>query len=168
MKMKMIPLLFLVIVSMTLHAQQTNEHFHHSVVTTASPEILWQIWTDVSDWKTWDTGLKAAHLKGPFKEGAKGRLIPDKGPAAKFKIENVREFESYKLKTRIPFGWLIVSRHLEQKDGAVIFTHDVQFTGIFKKIAGKKIGKRYRQMLPSVMETIKVLAEAKKSITWSA
>jgi hypothetical protein len=115
--MKPIVLLFVISFSKQVYAQQSNDHFSHSVTTTATPERIWELWTDVANWKRWDTGLKEASLEGSFREGAKGGLIPDKGPAAKFKIVDVRQGESYKLKTRIPFGWLIVSRHLEQKDG---------------------------------------------------
>ncbi len=35
------------------------------------------------------------------------------------------------------------------------FTHDVEFTGFLKKILGKKLGKNYRTMLPSVLTEIK-------------
>jgi hypothetical protein len=50
---------------------------------------------------------------------------------------------------------------LEVKEGKTFFTHDVQFTGLLKKILGNKIGKRYRAMLPSVLSEIKLIAESK-------
>lgn len=144
---------------MTIHAQQSNYHFSHTVLTTAKAEKIWQIWTDVSKWNTWDAGLKKAKLDGIFKEGAKGILIPDRGPKSKFIIEKIRNDTSYVLKTKIPFGWLIIHRYIERKNGLLSFTHDVQFTGLLKKTIGNKIGARYRQMLPVVMEKIKIIAE---------
>lgn len=148
---------------MTLHAQQTNYHFSHTITTSATTTQIWQIWTDVPNWKVWDTGLRDAKLNGIFMNGAKGKIQPDKGPKSTFIIENVQENKSYLLKTRIPFGWLIIHRSMEMKGGKLNFTHEVQFTGILKKIIGNKIGKRYRHLLPSVMENIKAIAESNHS-----
>ena len=35
---------------------QSNVHFSHTVETSASPEAIWAIWTDVPNWKQWDDG----------------------------------------------------------------------------------------------------------------
>ena len=77
-----------------------------------------------------------------------------------YTIDDATENGSYKLKTKIPFGWLIVSRYMKNEDGMVTVTHDVKFTGMLRKLLGNKIGKRYREMLPSVMGNIKLIAEA--------
>lgn len=147
--------------SFTTMAQQTNYHFYHTEQTTAAPEAIWKIWTDVPNWEQWDDGLRDAQLDGEFQVGSKGKLIPDKGPKSKFIIDAMEEGKSYTFKTRIPFGWLIIKRTLTVEEGQTLFTHDVQFTGIFRKPLGNKVGKRYRAMLPEVMGKIKARAEAK-------
>ncbi|MFN0082371.1 MAG: hypothetical protein ACKVOM_07600 [Ferruginibacter sp.] len=156
--------LFLIIstfVVMQTQAQQTNYHFSHTDSTTASSDKIWQVWTDVPNWKQWDKGLKEAFLDGEFVVGTKGKLIPDKGPKSKFVISELIPNKSYTFKTKIPFGWLIIKRTLEVKEGKTFFTHDVQFTGFLKKILGNKLGKNYRAMLPSVLSEIKLIAERK-------
>ncbi|MBN8577497.1 MAG: SRPBCC family protein [Cytophagales bacterium] len=156
---------FIVIIStflvMQAQAQQTDYHFSHTDNTTATSDKIWEVWTDVPNWKQWDKGLKEASLEGEFIVGTKGKLIPDKGPKAKFVISEIEPNNSYTFKTKIPFGWLIIKRTLEVKEGETFFTHDVKFTGLLKKILGKKLGKNYREMLPSVMAEIKQLAESK-------
>lgn len=142
-------------------AQETNYHFFNTESTTASPEKIWQVWTDVPNWKQWDKGLKDAFLKGDFAVGTKGKLIPDKGPKSKFIISEVIPNQSYTFKTSIPFGWLVIKRTLETRNGVTYFTHDVEFTGILKRILGKSLGKKYRKMLPLVMKDIKLIAEKK-------
>ena len=146
---------------MITSAQQTNYHFSYTDSTTATAKIIWKIWTDVANWNQWDRGLKEAILEGDFKVGTKGKLIPDKGPRSKFFISEVIPAESYTFKTKIPLGWLIIKRYLNVKEGKTYFTHDVQFTGMLKKILGNKLGKSYRAMLPSVMNQIKNIAESK-------
>jgi hypothetical protein len=154
-------LIISILTTMAIQAQQTNYHFAHTDSTTATSDRIWQIWVDVPNWKQWDKGLKESLLEGDFKVGTKGKLIPDKGPKSTFIISELIQNKSYTFKTKIPFGWLIIKRTLELKEGKNFFTHDVEFTGILKKILGKKIGKRYRSMLPSVLSEIKQLAEKK-------
>jgi hypothetical protein len=159
--MKHLLIIISILFTMTVKSQETNYHFSNTTSTTASADKIWDVWTDVSNWKQCDKGLKEATLDGEFVVGAKGKLIPDKGPKSKFIISEIVPNQSYVFKTSIPFGWLIIKRSLEVKNGVTYFTHDVQFTGILKKILGKKLGKNYREMLPSVMNEIKIIAEKK-------
>lgn len=145
--------------SLAAVAQQSNTHFSHTVITTAAPERIWQIWTDVANWKAWDKGLKAAELSGPFVAGSTGKLIPDKGPTSRFKLTEVVAGQSYTFKTKLPLGALYVKRTLGQQNGKTAFTHEVWFTGLTKGIFGNALGKNYRNILPDVMTTIKTIAE---------
>jgi hypothetical protein len=140
-------------------APQTNYHFSHTESTHASSHEIWEVWTAVPKWKQWDKGLKEAVLEGDFEVGSKGTLVPDKGLRSKFVITAVVPNQSYTFKTKIPFGWLIIKRTLEVKEGITFFTHEVEFTGILKKALGRSLGKNYRAMLPGVMLAIKQIAE---------
>jgi uncharacterized protein YndB with AHSA1/START domain len=62
--------------------------FDHRVETTA-PEKIWGAWTDVERWPQWDTELVSATLDGSFALGAKGRVKPKRGPAARFSISEL-------------------------------------------------------------------------------
>jgi hypothetical protein len=159
--MKQILLIVLTTTTMSAAAQQSNYHFSHTDSTTVASDKIWQVWTDVNNWKQWDKGLKEVTLEGSFEVGTKGKLVPDKGPKAKFIISEVMPDRSYTFKTSIPFGWLIIKRTLETRSGVTYFTHDVQFTGILKKVLGRKLGANYRAMLPEVMREIKKIAESK-------
>jgi hypothetical protein len=151
--------------TLALHAaaQETDQHFSHTLTTTASLESLWKVWTDVARWKDWDKGLREATIKGPFEPGTKGKLIPDKGPKSTFRITEVVVNQTYTFKTRIPFGWLVIKRMAKAEQGLTKFTHEVQFTGPFSKYFGKKLGGRYRQMLPEVMQQVKSMAEQEEN-----
>lgn len=152
-------LTLVMLVSGQVLAQQTNTHFSHTLTTEVSPEAIWRIWTDVPNWNTWDDGLKTAELNGPFTAGATGRLIPDKGPKAKFRVTEVVPGRSYTFRTALPLGALYVKRFLSNANGQTAFTHEVWFTGLTKGIFGRTLGRRYRQMLPEVMTTIKRIVE---------
>lgn len=140
----------------------SNKHFKHTLATTASPETIWAIWTDVDHWQDWDSGLQSAELKGPFTTGTKGRLIPLKGPKATFVITEYEEGKSYTFKTRLPLGGLYVKRFWEINDGKTYFTHEVTFKGLTGGLFARGMGKQFREMLPGVLEKIREIAEQQK------
>lgn len=140
-------------------AQQRNAHFSHTLLTSAPPEAIWRVWTDVPNWKQWDKGLREARLEGSFAVGATGELIPDKGPVSKFTITHLVPGESYTFQTKVPGGWLIIERRLEGQQEGTQFTHEVQFTGPMRGLLGLLLGRRYRAILPEVMGSIAAIAQ---------
>ncbi len=100
-----------------------------------------------------------AELSGPFAVGTKGKLIPDKGATANFVLTAVDPGRSYTFRTMLPLGSLYVKRVLSRQNGLTSFTHEVWFTGLSKGIFGRVLGKRFRAILPEVLESIKTIAE---------
>ncbi|GAB2574890.1 SRPBCC family protein [Spirosoma areae] len=148
-----------VLLSAQTVAQQSNTHFSYTVKTSAAPEIIWRIWTDVPAWKDWDEGLKTAELNGSFTALTTGTLIPDRGPKSKFVLVEVIPNQTYTFKTKLPLGALYVKRYLTTQSGETTFTHEVWFAGVTKGIFGRALGRNYRKILPGVMEKIKAIAE---------
>lgn len=155
-------LLFTLSAFTILHAQgkkPTDQHFWHSMETSASSNAVWSIWTDVSKWKNWDKGLKDASLEGKFTLDAKGTIISLENRKSKFKVVEYTEGRSYTYKTRLPLGSLYVKRYLEVRNGRVAFTHEVWFKGLTGGIFAKAFGGKFREMLPEVLTNIKNIAE---------
>jgi len=50
--------------------------FEHSAQTSAGPDAVWALYADVAAWLTWDHGLEAVELDGPFTAGTTGRITP--------------------------------------------------------------------------------------------
>ncbi|MEL7001202.1 MAG: SRPBCC family protein [Bacteroidota bacterium] len=148
--------------SIVLQAQensQSNKHFWHSEYTDAGADRVWQIWTDVSNWKSWDTGLKDAEMKDRFRLNASGIMTTLEGRKTKFKVVEYEEGRSYTFKTNLPLGSLYVKRYLKEEEGRTLFTHEVWFKGLTKGIFSKAFGGKFRKMLPDVLEKIKIIAE---------
>ena len=139
------------------------KEFWHSVSTTADPSEIWQIWTDVKNWKVWDTGLQDAEIKGTMGLGTKGKITTLQGRKVNFKVVEWEEGKSYTYKTALPLGSLYVKRYLEEKDGKTLFTHRVWFQGLTSGIFAKQLGEEFRDLLPGVLENIKQIAEPKPS-----
>ena len=45
----------------------------HSVETTAAPEQIWRVWSDVSEWPEWNGDIERIELVGSFAPG--GRIV---------------------------------------------------------------------------------------------
>ena len=146
----------------TLNAQsssQSNQHFSHTENTNASPSSIWNVWTDVTRWKDWDTGLKDAYMDDAFMLGAKGTIISLEGRKSRFTITEFVEGQSYTMKTKLPLGSLYVKRYLKIDEQTTTFTHEVWFKGLTKGVFAKAFGGKFRAMLPDVLENIKQIVE---------
>ncbi len=152
-------LAFLPFNSFSQAVEQTDKHFWNTLQTTAEPEKIWDIWTDVPNWNTWDTGLKDASITGPFQLNAKGTIVSLKNRTSKFKVVHFEKGKSYTFKTRLPFSALYVKRYLEVRDGFTYFTHEVWFTGLTGGIFAKRFGPEFRRLLPEVMQNVQQSAE---------
>jgi Polyketide cyclase / dehydrase and lipid transport len=160
--MRTVFIILLTMLTMQAHAQEkkaTKKHFWHTVETTASPDAIWAIWTNVQNWKTWDTGLKDASMSDNFALNAKGVITSLEGKKSKFKIVAFEKGVSYTFKTNLPLGGLYVKRSLEVKNGVTFFTHEVWFSGLTGGIFANMFGEKFKGMLPEVMENIKKIAE---------
>ena len=140
-----------------------NARFGQTLETSASPEMIWTIWTNVQAWPTWDTELEYAKLEGPFVLGAKGKLKAKGNQEAEFVITALEPGRSYTFSTILPMNSsLNVQRSLEQTGTQTSFTHLVTFEGPLAAPISNQLGPVYRAALPMVMERIRVLAEATK------
>jgi len=145
--------------TLTQGQTQSNKHFWHTMETSASPSDIWKIWTDVPNWKDWDSGLKDAEMTDDFRLDAKGIIISLEGRKSKFTVVEYEEGKSYTIKTKLPLSSLYVKRFWEEKNGKIYFTHEVWFKGLTAGIFAKAFGGEFRKMLPVVLENIKKIAE---------
>ncbi|MEM8970002.1 MAG: SRPBCC family protein [Bacteroidota bacterium] len=142
--------------------QTKNYHFSGTIAIDKPQTEIWELLTDVSRWKEWDTELVTSSLNGELELGATGTLVPKKGPKLKFFISELISGQSYTFNTKMPLGYLVIKRSLENRDQVTYFTDDVQFTGALKQVFGVMLGRGFRVSLPEVMENLKQLAEKHK------
>ena len=142
-------------------AEGSNQNFHHTVVTAASEQAIWDLWTDVASWGRWDGGLKSASLNGAFAAGSAGTIVPLSGSQARFTITAVEPNLTYSFVTNLPLGKLtVIRRFLEPApSGATRFEHHVTFSGLLGRLWASQFGPGFRKELPATMERLAQLAE---------
>jgi hypothetical protein len=133
--------------------------FKHTVKTSASPERIWAIWTDVEHWAEWDTELHNSELDGLFRLGAIGKLTPKTGRVSTFEISQFSLGKSYTFTVKLPLCKLNVYRYLRSESDGVYFTHEVSFNGVLAMGFGLLLGRKFQVELPTVMENIKRIVE---------
>jgi len=128
-------------------------------MTDASPAKIWEYWSDVATWHTWDNGLHSADIEGEFVAGAKGWLKPADGPKTKLELIEVRENEFFHDITKLPLGKIDFYHTLERVGGQTKITQQIEMTGPLTFIFSRLVGKGLRERLPSVMNTLAQRAE---------
>lgn len=136
-------------------------HFWHEVTSVATPQEIWDIWTDVPQWHTWDSGLKAARADSLLSLGVQGTITSLEGRESAFEIVEWQPLRSYTFRTKLPLGGLYVRRSLEETPDGVRFTHEVWFQGFSKGLFGRILGPGFREMLPDVMAEVARQAEGR-------
>ncbi len=142
-------------------AKGTNSFFSHTLETTASPDSVWRLWTDVSTWAAWDGGLKSASMNGAFEVGAVGKIVPLKGSIVPFTVTAATPKISSTFVTNLPLAQLNIERSLIAlpNNGGTRFTHNVSFTGPLRKVWGFILGRGFRLELPKTMAKLAKLVE---------
>ncbi len=151
--------LFMTAYSQDRPSNPNPKHFWHKEKTVASPDTIWKIWTNVGDWKDWDTGLKDASLNGDFELYTTGEIISLEGRKSKFRIVDFKAGKSYTIQTKLPLSSLYVKRFMSEENGAVYITHEVWFKGFTAGMFAKLFGRKFMEMLPGVVQNVKKIAE---------
>ncbi|GAB4442114.1 MAG: hypothetical protein OHK0015_40260 [Chloroflexi bacterium OHK40] len=133
--------------------------FAHTLETTAAAEQVWELWTDVAGWPRWDTALCAARLDGPFVYQAQGRLQATGSPESRFTVVELEPGRSYTIAVPLLLAELRVRRALTPMPAGTRYTHEVSFAGSLEGLFGLLLGRRFRAMLPEVMERLRQLVE---------
>ncbi len=63
--------------------------------TSASPERIWALWSNIATWPTWDPPVEKVVLDGPFRVGTTGHMVMAGGFEMPFELEVVHPDERY-------------------------------------------------------------------------
>src|SRR5712691_5473954 len=50
--------------------------YEHSVETTAAPDVVWGLWSDMAAWPQWNAGIETITVDGPFVVGTTFTMTP--------------------------------------------------------------------------------------------
>jgi len=137
----------------------------HTVETTASPEAIWNIWQDVSNWNTWDHGIEFSTINGPFKAGTTGTIKPKGGPLVHTTLTLVEPMKMFVDEAKLPLTRIIVSHSLTESEGKTYVTHQIEMIGLLSFVFAFLIGRNMKKNLPQEMMAMVRKAESSGQAT---
>lgn len=58
-------------------------------------ESIWNLWTDINNWPSWNPGIESCTLHGVFKKGSTFNLKAKKGPFVKITLIRVEQLQRF-------------------------------------------------------------------------
>lgn len=137
-----------------------------TVHANASKEVIWGLWEDVENWKSYDIIVEYSKLESPhvFETGAIGYVKTKSAPRTRFELLEVNSGDSFTESLKLPlWNSLELKRKVIALDEKTsIFTHEVEFKGPLKRVMYLLLAKAFKKELPLVMGRMRTLAEQKQ------
>jgi hypothetical protein len=93
----------------TLTPKTDTWHVQYEIEADARPSAIWSLFSDVAGWKTWNPGVKASELEGPFASGSWFTMTPTGAEPLRSRLLDVCENECFVDETHV--GELVVTVH---------------------------------------------------------
>jgi len=145
------------IMSMILTAQKNN--YAKQIELTDPAEEAWQLITDVSQWKHWDSHVVDAQLKGNLLDNSKGTILTSGSKIVDFEIVDFKEGESYTLRHKLSSGMLYLKRSIGSSEKGTILKLSVWFKRLSTKNFRKYMGNDYELVLEKELQNFVQLLE---------
>ena len=127
--------------------------------TTAKKEKLWNLWADVTNWKSWDSTVVNSELYGEFKVGTKGAVKLAGGPKGKFVITDCKPFETFTNRSFLPLCKVDFTLKLVETQTEILVTYRQAMTGFLTFFFSKVMGKIMEKGLSKGIEDLITNAE---------
>jgi hypothetical protein len=132
----------------------------HSAETSAKPEGIWRIWTDVAAWPEWNSDIERIELIGPFAVGSKILMTPVGDEPIELRIADVEEPELFV--DEADLGEIVVrtihqARRIDADRARV--TYRIEITGPDSDTLGPQLGPEISGDFPDVLAGLVARAE---------
>jgi hypothetical protein len=129
----------------------------HSIVTKeVTKDQIWNLFADVNNWYTWDTGIEYAKLEGNFEKGNHFLLRPKGGPNVKVELLEVLENKKFLDVTNFPLAKMYDEHLFEETPDGLKITNIITVKGLLGFLWVKLVAKKIVDALPvDVQEQIK-------------
>ncbi|HXA43778.1 MAG TPA: SRPBCC family protein [Candidatus Solibacter sp.] len=135
--------------------------FARSLKTTAPPEKVWSIWSDVSTWSSWNPDVVSMELNGPFAAGTSGTMTTKSGGGHAVVLGQVQPGSYFTVETDpVPMTHFTFHCRISPSDGGSEISQEVTMMGplafFFRAVAGNRIASDF----PGLLEGLKSAAES--------
>ncbi|HVS49418.1 MAG TPA: SRPBCC family protein [Candidatus Dormibacteraeota bacterium] len=126
-----------------------------SVETTASPERVWKIWSDMSTWGGWNPNVSTMEWQGGFAQGTEGVMNTRAGQHHKMKLVEVQPGRFFALETSVVPGTRFrFNCRVEPAGGKTKISQMVEIKGplgpIMQGMMGPQVSKEFGTLLANL------------------
>lgn len=129
--------------------------YENSIETTAAPEAIWRLWSDVETWGGWNGEIEKIEINGPFAAGTQILMTPPGDDPIPLVIAEAVENERFVDEAR--FGDLLL-RTTHRIDpigqGRIRVVYRMEITGNGADEAGPQIGPGITADWPETMAAL--------------
>src|SRR5487761_417776 len=131
-----------------------------SVETTASPEKVWSIWSDMSTWGDWNPNVSTMEGTSGLVQGSEGIMNTKSGQHHKMKLAEVRPGRFFALETRVVPGTMFrFNCSVEPGSGGKTrISQMVEIKGplgpIVQGMMGPQVSKEFPTLLANLARTV--------------
>lgn len=132
-----------------------------SVETTASPDKVWKIWSDMSTWGDWNPNVSTMDWQGGFASGTTGVMNTRAGQHHKMTLLDVQPGRSFALETSVVPGTRFrFNCRIEGAGGKTTVGQTVQVLGPLGPVMQGMMGPQVSKEFPTLLQNLAKKAEA--------
>ena len=131
----------------------------HSIETTAAPETIWKLWSDVDEWPRWNADLERAELAGPFAEGSAITMFPRADEPIELTIAEAEAPRAFVDQADLGAVLVRTAHRIEQLGDRSRIVYRMEITGPEADTLGAQIGPEITADFPEVLASLAAIAE---------
>jgi hypothetical protein len=127
-------------------------------VSGLNVEKIWNVWTNVNQWHTWQSDIEQARIEGEFKVGNKFMLKPKGGPRVNIELILVEPFKQFTDLTRFPGARMYGSHEFIQHENELEIKITMSIEGplsfIWKKLVAEDVANSLPEQTENLINTV--------------
>lgn len=132
-----------------------------SVETTASPDKVWRVWSDMSTWGGWNPNVSSMDWSGGFVSGSTGTMNTKAGQHHKMQLVDVQPGRGFALLTTVVPGTKFrFNCRIESVDGKTRVSQTVEVGGMLGPVMGGMLGPQVSKEFGTLLSNLARTAEA--------
>jgi hypothetical protein len=134
--------------------------YEYSIITEATPELIWELYRNISEWTKWDKDVIDVKVDWPFDKGVTGCMTLTGQKPFLFTLTEVKENESFSNTTILEHAGIQSDFHhrIEIHNTKTKITHGVVISGSNSEMIGNQIGPMITKGIPNSMTNLEMLA----------
>lgn len=117
---------------------------------------LWDVWTDVNQWHSWQDDIEYAKLDGEFRAGSVFHFKPKGGPVLKIELTEVKPNSAFVDLTRLPLAKMYDSHELIRCGNQLEIKTTIRIEGplsfLWRKLVAEHVAKGMEEQTEKLIE----------------